>query len=408
MIQTLIHRLFARRHFWRQATFSEVAELYVARMLRTFAMHMISMFLTVYMYQNGYSLLFIFIFLSLYYGAKVPVSFVAAWYTSRFGPKHAILLSNILCIPALVIFTFVPEAGVWYGPLIIGLFSIFQGVSATMYDYAYLVDFSKVKHADHAGKELGFMYIAEKAASVVAPVVGGVLAMLAGPEVVMLISAALFAVAAIPLLMTVEPIKTHQKIRWQGFPWRAVWRSPVAYTAVGFDVIATSPAWMLFLASIVFATQQNEVYASLGALMAIGMVAAFLAAFTFGKLIDKHSGGALLRYAVIAKSLTHITRPLVVSPIGAASVNIVSESAATGQNMAFLRGMFDTADASGFRLTYLLIMEMAVNAGAALACLVLSLLLALFEPQIAFMLFFVVAAGYMPLLATPRFRLYQR
>lgn len=408
MIQKFIHRLFARRHFWRQATFSEVAELYASRMLRSFAFHMMSMFLVVYLYQNGYSLLFIMVYLVLYYSAKVLLSFIAGWCISRFGPKHSILLSNILYIPALLIFSFVPEAGIWYGSLVIGLFGMFQAASVTIYEYAYMVDFSKVKHADHAGKELGFMYIVEKAASVVSPLIGGILAMVAGPEVVILASAALFAVAAIPLLMTVEPIKTHQKIRWRGFPWRAIWRSPVAYTATGFDIIATSPVWILFLASVIFATQQNEIYASLGTLTAVGMAAAFLAAYTFGKLIDKHSGGALLRYAVITKSLTHIVRPLVASPIGAGLVNIVSESAATGQNMAFMRGMFDTADSSGYRLTYLLLIEVAANIGAVLACLVCALLLALFESHIAFMLFFVIAAGYVPLLATPRFRLYKR
>lgn len=69
--------------------------------------------------------------------------------------------------------------------------------------------------------------------------------------------------------------------------------------------------------------------------------------------------------------------------------------------------MFDVADYSGFRLTYLLLIEIAVNVGASLASAI-ALLFYLTEPKFAFMLFFVVAAGYILIVATSRFSLYKR
>lgn len=408
MLQKILHKLLARRHFWRHASFSEVAELYMARLLRSFALHMVSLFVVVYLYKSGYSLLFIALYIAAYYMVKVGFAFLALWYVARFGPKHAILFSNLLYIPALIVFALVPEAGAPHALWVLMAFGLLQGASTTIYDYAYLVDFSKVKHADHAGKELGYMHILEKAASIVSPVLGGFLATYFGAEVTILVVATVFAVAAIPLMRTAEPIKRQQSIRWKGFPWRTAVRSVVAETGVGFDVMVTGAGWGLFLAAVVLVSQGDEVYASLGILSAIGMVVAFVSAFVFGRMIDKQAGGRLLRFAVLGKMVSHLMRPFVHSPVAAAGVNTISEVSTTGYSMAFMRGMFDTADLSGHRLVYLLFIEMAVNLGAALACAILALFVWLYEPQQAFVMFFVAAAGYVLVVASARFALYKR
>lgn len=139
------------------------------------------MFIVVYLYTQGYSLLFIAGYMVCYYTFKIPVAFIAARCVARFGPKHTILLGNLLYIPALLVFGMVPEASASYGIIILAVFGILQAFGATLYDYAYLVDFSKVKHVEHAGKELGYMHIVEKVGNIVSPVLGGILATFVGP-----------------------------------------------------------------------------------------------------------------------------------------------------------------------------------------------------------------------------------
>ena len=408
MIDKLINSLLRRRHFWRHATFSEVAELYASRLLRIFAVHMVSLFVVVYLYNQGYSLVFIALYLACYFVAKAPLAILASMFVARFGPKHTILLANLMYIPALIVFSVVPEASASHALIVVILFGALQSIGATFYDYAYMVNFSKVKHAEHAGKELGYMHIIEKIGSIVSPIIGGLLATLFSPVVVIIVAACLFGVAALPLLRTAEPTRTHQKIRWAGFPWRTSIRSVIAQSGIGFDVVATGSVWSLFLLTIVFAAQQDGIYAIIGVLTAVGMAVAFISAFLFGRLIDKKAGGILLKYGVIAKSAGHIMRPLTGNMIGAAGINIGSEVATTSYSMAFTRGMFDVADYSGFRLTYLLLIEIAVNLGAALAAGIAALLLWLFEPRYAFTLFFIVTALYVLIIASPRFSLYKR
>ena len=404
MIQQFIHRLLLRRHFWRYATFSEVAELYASTLLRKLAIHIASAFMSVFLYQIGYSLLFIACFWMLYYIAKVLLVFPAAQFASKFGPKHGILLSNLLYIPAMAIFTFVPEWGI---PAIAAT-GLLQCMSATLYSICYSIDFSKVKSVEHAGKEIAYMNMIEKIATGLSPFIGGLLAFALGPESTMWAAAGLFAVAAVPLFHTGEPPKSRQKLVFRGFPWRMARRSLVASTGVGFDFVTSGTVWILYLAVIIIGTCSNEVYVKMGALLSVVIIAALAASYVFGKLIDNRRGGELLRFSVIADALVHMARPFATNVGAAAAVNVANEAATTGYAMAFTRGMFDTADTSGHRITYLACMEVMAGLGAALAAGLFALLLMAWDDQFAMQLFFYVAAMAVLVIGMPKFPLYRK
>lgn len=404
MIQTIIHRLLRRRHFWRYASFSEVAELYASRTMRILAQQMIGLFIALYLYEQGYSITFIAVYMAISFGFRALIAYPSAKFVAWFGPKHGILAGNLLYIPALVGFSLVPQLGV---PAII-IFGFFQAVSMVIYDLSYLVDFSKVKHADHAGKEIGYMQILERFTASVSPFVGGAIAFLLSPEVMMWFSAVLFATAAIPLLRTREPVQQHQKLSFRGFPWYMARRSIVAETAVGFDNFASLGVWALFLAIVVFAGSGSDIYLKIGFFASITVVTSFLAAYSFGRIIDWRHGGDLLKVATLANAATHLFRPFVTGPAGVAAANISNEIATTGYTMTFLRGIFDTADMSRHRIVYLFCIEVALNIGAMLAALVLlGLVTTLPNTVHALQLFFVVTAAYFLIVLGVRFHLYR-
>lgn len=405
MLQSFIHRLLKRRHFWRYASFDEVAELYASRMMRLLAQYMISLFIALYLFQQNYSILFIACYFAAYYAFRVIVSYPAAIYAARLGPKHGILVGNLLYIPALVCFSFVPQ----YGIYAIAAFGFFQALSMTVYDLSYLVDFSKVKHVEHAGKEIGFMQIFERITASLSPLIGGVIAFTYGAEVTMWLSAVLFAAASWPLLRTDEQTRVGQKLEFRGFPWRTTWRSMVAETASGFDIVASNTVWVLFLAVVVFAGSSDDIYLKIGAFTSVTIVTSFAAAYAFGKLIDRRRGGDLLRLTTIGNALTHLFRPFVGGPAAVVAANVTNEIATTGYSMAFTRGIFDMADRSGRRIVYMFFIEVALNFGSMLGCLVLiGLILLLPTSTMAMQLFFIVTAAYVLLLMSGRFPLYRK
>lgn len=404
MIQAIIHRLLERRHFWRYASFSEIAELYASRTMRLFALRMVAVFTSIYLYQEGYSLVFITFFFAAFFGYKTLFSWPSALIIARIGPKHGTLISNILAAISMLFLPFVPEYGVWA----IAAWGFMQASSTCLYDLCYLVDFSKVKNVDHAGKEIAFMNILEKIATGISPVVGGALAFIAGPQIVMLLASVLFLIAALPLLKTVEPTLTHQKIDFRGFPWRTTWRSLVAETGVGFDNFVTGTAWILFIAVVIFAGDGHEVYAKVGALASVALVAALVASYTFGKLIDRRRGGDLLKAGTILNSFIHAMRIFVTTPVSIIFANILNEAATTAYSMAFTRGLFDTADYSGKRIAYLFLIEVVVNLGNAIAALVFAVILSFAPVDMGFKIFFVVSSLAVLFIGAPRFMLYRK
>lgn len=406
MIRKFFHTLLLRRHFWRHATFGEVAELYVSRVLRMAALYMITSFVSIYLYQTGFEVHHIAFYWALFFGFKALVSLPLARWVAWIGPKHATFISNILYIPAMVGYALLPSYGLWF--LVIA--GVFQGISASMYMISYSIDFSKVKSVHHAGKQIAYMNIFEKVTMGLSPVIGGIVAFIWGPQVVIICSALLFAFAAMPLFRTGEPVRIKQKLVFRGFPWRLLATQHVAQLAYGFDVFASGTVWSLYIAIMILGVSatSNGVYATVGVLMSVVFIAAIIGSYMYGRIIDRKRGGELMRFGIIANAATHLIRPFVVSPVTIAGLNAANELATTGYTLPYTRGTFDNADLSGMRTTYIGILEMLANFGAAIAATVLGVVALTWGSDIALRSFFFIAAAVVLLILTARFPLYKK
>lgn len=404
MLKSFFYKLLERRHFWRYASFSEISELYMSRTIRIIAMSIVSGFTSVYLYEAGYSLAFIIGFWLCYYLIKIPLEFLSGHFVARFGPKHGILVSNLLYVPAMVILGFMPVIGL----ISIVLWGIFMSISTSVYQLSYLVDFSKIKNVEHAGKELAFINILEKVAVGISPIIGGIIALWFGLQVVIWLAAILFVLSVLPLFKSIEPVRTHQKIKFSGFPWRATISTIIAQTGVGFDYVTTGIVWNLFIVIAIFPSVGWDIYVRLGFLSSVTIIAAIAASYAYGKLIDNSKGGNLLKISVVANALVHLLRPFVNTPAAIVGTNIANEAATMGYNMAFTRGVFDTADLSGHRILYLCIGDAVANLGAVIACAILLLCNTFLGDIDGLKIFFFFAAGFVLLIGTARFSLYRK
>lgn len=394
-----------RRHFWRHATFDEVAELYASRLLRLAAVYTISSFISIYLYQNGFSITTIALVWAGFYVVKMFFALPSASIVGWIGPKHATLVANIMYIPAMIGFSFVPQFGLQV--LLPSL--LLQALSSTLYMVAYTVDFSKVKSAEHAGKEIGFMNIIEKLTAGLSPLVGGLIAFAWGPNVTIILSAFLFMLAAAPLFATGEPTAVRTKLNFKGFPWRLLSQHSAAQFAHGFEVFTTGTAWSLYIAVIIIGVAAtNEVYAVMGLLLSVVFVVALIASYAYGKVIDRKKGRQLMKFSAVTVAAMHLVRPFISTPVGAAVLNGANEMATTGYTMPYTRAVFDNADLSGARITYLGVIEIVACFGAALAALILALLTSLLALKTSMMIFFFIAAGVILLILTARFPLYKK
>jgi len=374
-------------------------------MLRMAAFFIASAFMSIYLYQNGYGIGQIALYWSAFYLFKALTSLPVAGLVARIGPKHGIFISNLLYIPALISFVFLPEFGPW---LLLPIL-ILQATSASMYAISYTIDFSKVKSVEHAGKEIAYMNMLEKITTSLSPLIGGVLAYFLGPQFVLVVAAVLFALAAVPLFNTGEQVQTGKKLEFKMFPWRLIRQHWLAQIAVGFDVFTSGTVWTLYVAVIVIGiSSNNDIYVITGGLLSVVLVATLISSYVYGKIIDSKHGSTLMKVSTVANALTHLMRPFITSPVLVAGANVANEVATTGYTMPYTRAIFDNADLSGHRATYIGLVDTLSNFGAFLAAGTLGLLVLAAGSTFALTNFFFVAGVVVLLVLTAHFSLYKR
>lgn len=405
MLQHFFSFFVRRTHFWRSVGFAELAELYTSRMLRVMSLQMIGGFAAVYLYQLGYGLQFIAWFFFGYFFFRACMAPLVGVTVARVGPKHGMLLSSMGQVVGAVFLASVPLFGI---ASLIG-FMVFAGMSRSLYDVCYLVDFSKIKHVEHAGKELGIMQIIERVTTALGPLIGGVIAFFFGPEVMFIVGALLMALSAAPLFFSGEPVKVKQKITLRYFNWRVAKKPLIAQVATGIDINLSGFIWGIFLVVVVLNVEDTKVYAEIGALSSIALFASIAVAYMYGKLVDNHKGKRLLRFSVIGDVILHSIRPFVSTPLHAVAANIANEVVTTGYVLPATRGIFDTADGlPGYRIVYMTLMGTALVIGDCIAMLTLAVLLHLFSDVTAFQLVFVVLAPVLLLIMLHSTAVYRR
>ena len=115
-----------------------------------------------------------------------------------------------------------------------------------------------------------------------------------------------------------------------------------------------------------------------------------------------------MRVGAVVNALTHLSRPFVVSPITVAGLNAANEAATTAYTLPYTRAVFDNADLSGSRATYMGLIEVLSNFGAFVSAVALGLIAMSFGEVTALKSFFFIAAGAALLVLTARFPLYKK
>jgi len=101
-------------------------------------------------------------------------------------------------------------------------------------------------------------------------------------------------------------------------------------------------------------------------------------------------------------------RPFVVSPVTVAGLNAANELATTGYTLPYTRAVFDNADLSGARITYLGLIEILSNFGAGVAALLVACIAMVAGEEFALRSFFFLGAAVALLVLTARFPLYKK
>lgn len=384
MIQNIFHKLLKRHHFWRHASFDELSQIYISTFFRMMAFSLVGVFIPIFLHGLEYSLAEIFSFYIAYFVIRSILHLPAGYVVAHIGPKHTIILSFMLQLVSSISFLTLPEyqwplwavAGIW-------------ATANNLFFTAYHVDFSKVKHSEHSGKEMGIANIVQRVGGALGPIVGGIVATVFGPQYIFLAMTLLLLVGLIPLLTSGEPVKTHQKIRFRNLRLSRIKRDLISYAGLTVTHQISVTLWPLYLG--IFALGAN-VYLELGAISSVGFMVSIFSAYGIGKVVDKKRGRELLRFSAFVDMFIQFFKPFVQSVPFAFAVNTAGETTAVSMRIAYQKGMYDAADdLPGNRIVYISLME---TVGAVVKALLWTILLAIgvfVSFEIAIIVGFVVA-----------------
>lgn len=354
MIQKMINSLLQPRHFWRTADFDELSEIYTSILLRSLATSVVGLFIPVYLHGLGYSVRTIFAFFIVFFMARIVIDPLVALLVGRIGPKHTIALSTISNIIVLLLLLTMKDLG-W--PLY--FVAIVYTLTNSLFFIAFHTDFSKIKHTMHGGKELGYLTILEKLGGIAGPLIGGVIATVWGPNYIIVLSIILFLLSLIPLFLTNEPVKVHQKITLKGFAIAPHKRAIFSYACFSAENVVSILLWNFYLSLAIFVTSP---YAKIGAVVAISTAVSLLTVQFVARRVDAKRGRSLLRMGAVANGVVHIGRLFVTTPLGVLGINVVNDPVTVTYRMPFIKQFYDFSDqVPGYRIVYIAINEMFGN-----------------------------------------------
>lgn len=370
--------------------------MYIASFLRTLSLGMIGIFVPLYLYQKDYSFGSILVFIMLFYTYGIVNDLIVGRAIAYAGAKHIMRLSFIMTPVYLLSLVWIDHI-----PFALYVLPMIGSIATTMYWLPYNVDFSKIKHKKHGGKEVGFLQVIEQTAGVLAPLAGGALATYINPQVTFAAAAVMMLIASIVIMMSPEPLKVREAFVIRGLRIRQNWRDYASFSFYCGENLISVMLWPFFLSLVVFT---SNAYLKIGTITSLSAIVAILIALPLGKLLDDNKGKNMIAYGTAVNSVLHVMRLVVSSTVGAVFVTIINGPNTLIYRIAYEKGFFDRADDyPGQRIAYISLSEFFADIVRASTFGVLALVSLGFSPYIVCSVGFVLGAIYSQLIKLERF-----
>lgn len=390
------------KHFGRSDKASEFVRFYSAITLRNFAMSIIGTFIPIYLYLNGLDIAAVMLFFVLSSVFGMILTPLVGLFVIRYGPKLALLLSNIVSALAFYLITQVDITD----PSSFVLLTAIYALSQKTYYLPYNSHFANIINVRSGGHQLGLISNLSNIAGALGPLIGGISAYLFGGNMMFIIGVIIFLLSALPLFTRYRSEALPGGLHIKQLLHRDVHRDILSITTFGVEFAAWLYIWPLFVAIAVFATSP---YAQVGIVTTIGILAAIVANSFAGRAIDKGQGGKLFNYSTIGLTLVSLVRPLAASFTTVAGINIISQVLSSTTSLPILRGIYIRAKSlDNSWISYMALNEILHDFGSALIFGAIWLITLVVTPTIALQIGLVISGLVTLVMLAQKFPLLRR
>jgi len=272
-------------HFLLSRKISETKALYSVIFLKTLAVSLISIFIPVYLYLQGYNLSQMAIFFLIYSITAFIFVYVAGKSVKRIGIKKSILIANFLHILGYLALAFIPQANYLFY-----VAAVILGAFLTLFWVPFHVDMAdNLKRKDIAGG-VGTMNIVVSLVAALAPFTGALIASVSF-FTLFIISSVLILISSIPLFFA-KGIKERDSFSIKETLSYVNYKRVTAGIGFGGEHLIAGIFWPLFLYLILNLK-------GLGLVTTIMLIASAIFVFFIAKIVKKAGVNRILRPATI-------------------------------------------------------------------------------------------------------------
>lgn len=296
--------------FIQHHRFSERTQIYAAISLKMLGTSLFGIFVPIYLFKLGYSLQTILVFFALDYIMRLGWQWIAGWYVSRFGPKHALIVSAAATIIMLCLFYSLPQV---HWPLL--LLAALSGISNVFHFLGFYVDFADTQNVLESGKSVGAMAQFIILAMSLGPFIGGLINDNLGVGWALSASIVIVVVSLIPLLST-KDIPEGKPFRPHKLPWKEIKGGLASNFGRAWDIRASSIIWPFALYFIV------HTYQNVGLIASLSFLGIIVTANLATRYVDRF-GWPMLVSGTAVSAMVHLLRIMVTSLTGGIILNLV-------------------------------------------------------------------------------------
>lgn len=361
---------FLQKHFFANHLSRELKELYASTAILTFAAAAIAIFEPIYFITIGFTLSQVLLFYGVVYVLYFFMLPLGAKFARSRGYEHGILYSSPFLILYYLSLFAIPQSKLFIGVAIIAF-----AIQKILYWPSFHADMARFGTTEERGREVGGIELLLATVAILAPAFGGVIISLFGFKILFAIVSCLILASNIPLLLTPEnftPVPFSYADAMKDLFKKGNRRNAVSKLGFG-EQLLTAVAWPVFIFMII--PQFNQ----LGLIVSATILMTSLVMLVVGRLTDTRYRNKLIRIGTIFTLLSHPARLLVLNPFGVLAADTFYSVSRSVLGIPYTASVYDEAK-NGSIMRSLMVHEMALAAGKALASFTAIALIALFPP----------------------------
>ncbi|MBP9686479.1 MAG: MFS transporter [Candidatus Doudnabacteria bacterium] len=353
-------------HYFTFRLEQEVKDLYASAGVADVALAAMLIFEPIYMYQAlGLSVVHILLFFAAVYFWYILLIPLGGFVTAKLGYRKALVVS----VPFQILYWVSLIFAARY-PVLLWIAPIFYALEKSFYWPGFHAIVARFANQGQVGREFSALTAIIQCAHILGPLVGGIIAQLAGGQYLLVVACAVYALSVIPLLLHKEQFQE------RSFSFRSVLRLykkhprySLAYWGFGEELIALT-VWPVFIYVAVAGYQDT------GFVITIASILSAIISLYIGKLTDGHSKFSLLQLGTWLSALGWFVRPFLGGTQGAL---LADTSARVGKNLYFIplsTVTYERAEAEDI-MPYIVFFEQSLSVGKLAIALIAAALLLL-------------------------------